>query len=222
MALETKAKLTRDHLQALHIGSEITRWFREQREPQVIQVTPENVLAALHRCGVNPVLMGTHGINVYRDQARATRDVDVLVTKKDIRKAVRVLEETFPYLEVIENEAVARFLDPVSQKVVIDIMKPSSAALQAVFRYTVPINETYRIPDLEMAILSKFIAMLASNRRWAKRYLDAGDFINMVEHNRQALDVEKLRRLAEKAQPGGGARIRAIIDDIDAGRRIQL
>ena len=70
--------LVRDHLQALHIGSEVTRWFRKERQPQVLMVTPENVIAALNDAGINPVLMGTHGINVYRDQARATQDVDVL------------------------------------------------------------------------------------------------------------------------------------------------
>src|SRR5881275_2063381 len=111
--------LVRDHLQALHIGSEVTRWFRKDREPQVLNVTPENVIATLHQAGINPVLMGTHGINVYRDEARATQDVDVLVTKRDVRKAVRVLEEVFPYLEVIDSAVVTRFLDPVSQKVVL-------------------------------------------------------------------------------------------------------
>jgi hypothetical protein len=75
--------LVQEHLLALHIGSEVTRWFRKDRAPQVLNVTPENVLATLHRAGINPVLMGTHGINVYRDEARATQDVDVLVTKRD-------------------------------------------------------------------------------------------------------------------------------------------
>src|SRR5438105_9558717 len=92
--------LVRDHLQALHIGSELTGWFRKDREPHVLKVTPENVIATLHGVGINAVLMGTHGINVYRDEARATQDVDVLVTKREVRKAIRVLEDAFPYLEV--------------------------------------------------------------------------------------------------------------------------
>src|SRR5437867_4001059 len=112
-----KRDFVRQHLRALHIGSEVTKWFRRTREPHVLKVTPERVLASLKDVGVNCVLMGTHGINVYRDEARATQDVDVLVTKRDARKAVRILEETFPYLEVMENATVARFLDPVTQKV---------------------------------------------------------------------------------------------------------
>src|ERR1700680_1321779 len=121
---QAATSFVREHLQALHIGSEVTRWFRKERQPQVLNVTPENVIATLHAAGINPVLMGTHGINVYRDEARATQDVDVLVTKREVRKAIRVLEEAFPYLEIVENSAVARFVDPVSQKVVLDVMKP--------------------------------------------------------------------------------------------------
>jgi hypothetical protein len=209
-------------LQALHTGSEVTRWFRKEREPHVLKVTPERVLAALHQVGVNCVLMGTHGINGYRDQARATQDVDVLVTKRDVRKAVRTLEAAFPYLEVTENAAVARFLDPVTQKVVIDVMKPSTRAFQTVFRYTIPIGDTHRIPDLEMALASKFVAMVSPTRRLDKKQIDAGDFTNIVLNNRSALDLEKLKRLGDKVHPRGGKMIQAMIASIDAGRPIQL
>jgi hypothetical protein len=214
--------LVRNHLQALHIGSEVTRWFRKEREPHVLKVTPENVLAALHGVGINCVLMGAHGINVYRDEARASQDVDVLVTKKDVRKAVRILERTFPYLEVTENSSVARFLNPVTQKVVIDVMKPSSRATQAVFRNTVAIGDSYRIPNLEMALVSKFVAMNSSTRRADKRHLDVADFTNIVLTNRKILNVLEAQRIAEKVRRGGGAMIVELIGEIDAGRTINL
>ncbi len=215
-------KLVREHLQALHIGSEVTRWFRKEREPQVLKVTPENVIAALHGAGINPVLMGTHGINVYRDEARATQDVDVLVTKREVRKAIRVLEEAFPYLEIMENSAVARFVDPVSQKGVLDVMKPSSQSMQAVFRNTVAIHDTHRIPTLEMALVAKFTALTAPNRRRVKRIQDLADFGNVLQNNRTVLDVDKMERIAERARPGDGAKIRHLVEDFDAGRPIDL
>jgi hypothetical protein len=71
-----------------------------------------------------------------------------------------------------------------------------------------------------MAIVSKFLAMLAPNRRPEKRLIDAGDFTNMVVFNRELLDMKKLRRLAGNALPRGGAKIKAFLDDIDAGRQI--
>lgn len=216
------ADLVRDHLQALHISSEVTRWFRQEREPQVLHVTPERVLSTLRRAGVNCVVMGTHAVNTYRDEARATQDVDVLVTKKDVRKAVRALEEQFPYLEVIDLSSVTRFLDSVSQKVVIDVMKPTSRAMQIVFRHTISVGKSHRIPTLEMALVSKFVAMMAPNRRRDKRALDFGDFTNVVMNNRDTLDLEKLKKLAEAVQYGGGAKILRLIADIDTGREIHL
>src|SRR5262249_9409519 len=91
-AFTATTEVARAHLEAMYTGSKVTRWFRKDREPNVLEVTPENVIAALHEAGIKPVLMGTHGINGYRDQARATDDVDVLVTKRDVRKAIRVLD----------------------------------------------------------------------------------------------------------------------------------
>ncbi len=221
MAARATTDLVREHLQALHIGSEVTSWFRKDREPQVLKVTPENVIDALHRAGINAVLMGTHGINVYRDEPRATQDVVVLVTKRDVRKAVRVLEEAFPYLEILENSVVARFLDPVSQKVVLDVMKPSSRVMQATFRNTVAIGETHRIPTLEMAVVAKYVAMTSPTRRPLKRKQDEVDFENMVEQNRTKLDLARLARIAGKAVPGGGTHVLELIADIDAGHGIR-
>jgi hypothetical protein len=216
------AERERLHLQAMHIGSTVTRWFRKDREPNVLAVTPERVLAALHDAGINCVLMGAHGINGYRDEARASQDVDVLVTKRDVRKAIRVLDETFPYLEIIENAVVARFVNPVTQKVVIDVMKPSSRAIQLVFRHTIPIGDTHRIPDLEMALVSKFVAMVSPNRKPHKKHLDAADFGSIVEANRNSIDLKKLKRLADQAYPKGGAEILRMIDEMDNGRPLEL
>ncbi len=215
-------ELVREHLLAMRIGSEVTRWFRKDRAPHVLDVTPERVIAVLHGVGIKPVLMGTHGINVYRDEARATQDVDVLVTKKNVRRAIRALEAAFPYLEILENSAVARFLDPVTQKVVLDVIKPSSQAMQVVFRNTIAIADTHRIPTLEMALVSKFSAMTSPNRKRVKRMQDLTDFANMIEHNRARIDLEKIKQLCDKAQPGAGKGILSLVADFDAGRSISL
>lgn len=211
-----------EHLQALHMSSELTRWFRRVREPNVEKVTAEGVIAALNRAGINPVLMGTHGLIGYRSEPRATQDVDVLVTKKDARKAVSVLEREYPYLEVYDGSVVTRLVDPVSLKVVIDVMKPTSQVMKLVFRHSLKIGRTHRIPALEMALACKFVAMLAPNRRQEKRLVDLSDFIDVVRNNRTSLDLDKLERLANLAHPRGGATILRMVADIDAGRDIQL
>lgn len=212
----------RDHLEALHTSSKLTGWFRKDREPEVLKVTPKNVIAALNRAGIRPVLMGTYGIGGYRSEARATEDVDVLVRKREVRKAIRALEQEFPYLEIVENSAVARFRNAATQKIVLDVMKPSSQAMQSVFRNTLKVGKTHLIPVLEMAIVAKFLAMRAQNRSDDKRHVDAGDFINMVSHNRCVIDLKKLERLGNRVSPKGGSEVLRLIKDIDAGRTIQL
>jgi hypothetical protein len=217
-----KAKeLVKEHLQALHISSELTQWFRRARQPQVEKVTPEGIIAALHREGINPVLMGTHGLVVYRSESRATQDVDLLVTKKDVRKDVRILEREYPYLEIHDSSVVTRLVDPVSQKVVIDVIKPASRAMQTVFRHTVKIGDTHRIPELEMALACKFVAMMAPNRRDAKKMVDLGDFIDVVQNKRDVLDLEKLKRFAGPLYPEGATAIMRLVENIDSGRSVR-
>lgn len=218
----TSKDLVKEHLQALHTSSELTRWFRRVREPNVEKVTPEGIIAALNRAGINPVLMGTHGLVAYRSEPRATQDVDLLVTKKDVRKAVAVLEREYPYLEVRDTAIVTRMRDPVSQKVVIDVIKPASQAMKLVFRHVVKIGKTHRIPDLEMMLVCKYLAMIAPNRREAKKLVDLGDFVDVIENKRALLDLEKLEHLANLVQPRCGQAILRIVADIDAGRRIRL
>lgn len=215
-------KFVRAHREALRVSSELTLWFRRAREPQVLKVTVEGVLATLHKAQINPVLMGAHGLNVYRSETRATQDVDVLIIKKDVRKAVKVLEREYPYLVLADNSAVTRLFDPVTQKPVIDVMKPSSDGMRVVFRHSIRIGETHRIPDLEMAIVCKFWAMTSPNRRQAKQQVDLGDFIDIVETNRDALDLVKLKRIADVTNPRRGNEILRIVEDIDAGRRVRL
>jgi hypothetical protein len=212
----------RNHLEALRTSSELTQTYRRMYRPMAAKVTPLGVIAVLNGVGIRCVLMGTHGIGGWRSQARATQDVDVLVTKKEVRKAVRALKEAYPKLAVNDLPVVARFIDPATGKPVIDVMKPTQAVYQIVFRHTIPVGDTHRIPDLEMALASKFAAMVSPNRAPEKKMIDGGDFIDIVRHNRNAIDLGKLKRLAGKVYPNGGAEIMVMMNDIDAGRTIQL
>jgi hypothetical protein len=224
MLTQTRRTLdpVREHLEAVRTSSELTRWFRREREPSMEQVTPKGVIAALNRAKIIPVLMGMHGLAGYRSEARATQDVDVLVTKKDVRKAVRVLEEEFPYLEVYDGPAVVRLVNPASGKAMIDVMKPTSEVMRLVFRHTIRIGKTHRIPELEMGVVCKFVAMTSPIRRDTKRMQDLLDFIDIVENKRKVIDLDELKSLAELAQRGGGNKVIRMVAEIDAGRRTSL
>jgi hypothetical protein len=64
--------------------------------------------------------------------------------------------------------------------------------------------------------------MVSPNRRLDKKLVDAGDFVNVILHNRARLNLPKLQRLAERVYPGGGAEVLRMVADIDAGRSIQV
>jgi hypothetical protein len=221
-AAGTQSDLVRRHLWALHSSSDLTNTFRRMYQRMAAKVTPERVLEVLHQAGVRCVIMGTHALGTWRSEPRATQDVDVLVRKKDVRKALRALGAEYPVLTVEDTPAVARFIDPASGKSVLDVLKPTESVYQLVFRHTIPVGEAHSIPNLEMALTSKFAAMVSPNRPPAKKMVDGGDFMDVVIHNRSAIDLPKLKRLAGKVYPNGGAEIMRMIADIDAGRTIQL
>ena len=214
------SKIVVNHLRALRISTEQTDHFRKMYQPMAAKVTPKKVIKVLHEAGVQFVLMGTHGIGGWRKQARATQDVDVLVAKKDHRLAVRVLSETYPKLQIQDTPVVTRLIDPASGEPAIDVMKPNQAVLRVVFRESIPVKDTHRIPNLEMALVSKFAAMVSPHRIRDKKWIDGGDFVNIALHNRAKLKLTKLIRLAEKVYPGGGEEIRRMIEALDAGRQI--
>lgn len=221
-AREYRDRAARNHQEALQVSSELTATFRRMYQPMAAQISPDNVIEALHRAGIRPVLMGAHGLGGWRGEARATQDVDVLVRKKDIRKATRCLHEAFPDLRVEDKAVVVRFIDPATNKVVIDLMKPLQDVYWLVFRHTIPVGETHDIPNLEMALVSKFAAMTSPYRQPGKKLGDGWDFVEIVSSNRQAINMRKLGRLADRVYPKGSAEIARLIRDIDAGRQIQF
>lgn len=210
------------HVEALRLSSVLTETYRHMYRPTSAMVNPKDVIERLNQAGVKFVLMGTHGIGGWRDEPRATQDVDILVQKRHHRKAVNALRQAYPELTVQDQVAVTRFIDPATGKGVIDLLRPLEPVYQIVFKNTISIEDTHSIPDLEMALVSKFAAMISPNRPEDKKYIDAGDIINMVGCNREDIDTEKLRRLGEAVYLGGGAEVVKLVEDIKAGRRLHL
>src|SRR5262249_26863161 len=176
----------------------------------------------LFAAGIQCVLMGAHGLNAYRDQPRATQDVDVLVRKKDIRKAVRALQSAFPTLTIQDTPVVVRFVDPQTEMTVLDLMMPTQKVFKRAFRYPVAVGESHAIPDLEMALISKFAAMTSPWRERTRKMQDATDFAVMTCHNSKKIDLAKLRRLARQVYVDGDKEIKQLVEDILAGRPLQI
>jgi hypothetical protein len=188
--------------------------------PEVSMITPTDVITVLDEAGVRFVLMGNYGITGWRGEARATEDVDILVRTRDHRKAVGAIHEAYPRLQIGEFTVVTRFVDPATATPLIDLMKPTQPLFKVAFRQTILVEGGYRIPNLEFALACKFAAMVSPHRADEKKFLDASDFTLMVKKNLSAIRQGHLTRLGERVYPGGGTKIRGLVEDIKAGRRI--
>lgn len=210
------------HLQAMRASSDITRTLRRMYWPEALMITPAKLIGVLNRAGVSFVLMGNYGMTGWRGEERATQVVDVLVRKSHLRKAEKAIRKAFPKLEAEDFPAVTRFLEPATGKVLIDMMKPIDPIYRAVFKYTIAVGKTHRIPDLEMALVCKFAAMISPGRLKSKKQTDAGDFIEMVKHNYQAIDLDKLRLLGEIVYAGGGREVAEYVDAAQHDRDFKI
>jgi hypothetical protein len=182
------------------------------------------VIAVLNADGISFVLVGAYGIAGWLKRPRATEDVDVVVAAKHHKKAVHTLLEAFPHLEPDDQEVVTRLRNPATQDVAIDVIKPNQSLYRVTFKHTRSVEaegQRYRVPTLEMALTMKFAPMLSPNRPEDKRYMDAHDFIRMVNVNPD-IDLEKLAELGELVFGGGGKDIVEKVRQVRAGEKLVL
>jgi hypothetical protein len=218
----TTESLAHRHLRGLRTSWLLTRYFHEMHKPGALTVKPHKVIRVLNGSGVSFVLMGTHGLNSWRSQARATEDVDVLVAKRHHNKAIKAIHKAFPSLTMDDGLIVTRFKDPETKEPRIDLMKPLQTVYQMAFKYTKEIKGSHRIPDLEMALISKFAAMVSPYRETPRKLQDAADFADILVHNQNDIDTVKLCRLADEVYKGGHDEIAKLVGDILAGRPISI
>jgi hypothetical protein len=168
------------------------------------------------------ILMGTYGMTGWRNEPRASDDIDILVRTRDRRRAVQVIQSSLPSFRVEDSAAVSVFHDPATERPLIEVRRPTQPLFKLAFRQSILVEENYRIPNLEFSLACKFATMKLPNRPQEKCFLDAADFISMAEANASAIRLIRLRRLGEEVYPGGGAEITALVEDIKAGRRIEF
>lgn len=210
-----------DHTAALEASLSLCRSFTKMHPQAGRMIDPSLVLQTLRQAGVRFVLMGAHGIGGWLQQARATRDVGVVVRKSDHKKAVRAIRQRFPDLVLDEHTLVTRFLDAANAEPLIDLMRPVDLYRHA-FDNAVRLESGHHVPNLELAIASKFRALTSRNRPQEKLHLDASDFIQMVKRHHEQLDRDRLKRLAESIFAEGGEQVLNMVDDVLAGRRLKI
>ncbi len=201
------------HRWALGISTQVTTNIREMYFPKAANVLPRDVIKILNAAKIKFVLVGAHGISGWLGDPRATQDVDVLIQSRH-KKAIEAIKKEYPDLLLHDNPVVTQFIDPEKKLSVIDLIKPHNRLFKAALKNTYPVGDTYRIPELEMAIALKFAAMISSNRTFKRRNQDKTDLIDMVASNREILELPKLRKFGELVKPGGGQQIVDVVNDI--------
>lgn len=210
-----------NHLAAWETTRSLCHSFAKMYPEAGLMIDPLEVVEVLKKAGVRFVLIGAHGIGGWMNQARATRDVDVVVRKADHKKALKAIRQKFPELVVDEHAVVSRLLDPQTGEPVVDLMRPVNLFAHA-FDNAILTDAGHHVPSAEMAIASKFSALVSRNRPEEKLHLDASDFIQMVKRNHERLDRDRLRQLGDAVYPGGGEELSQRVDDVLAGRRLRI
>ena len=187
-------------------------------------ISPLEVLQVCNREEISFVLVGAYGLAAWFEDPRATQDVDLIVASKHVKKAVRKLSKAFPQLNPEDCEVVIRLRNRETEKVAIDVMKPSQPLMKAVFKNCQLIRyegQDCRIPTLEMALALKFGPMVSVARDDLKKLQDAFDFGTMVRHN-PIINLEKLAELGDLVYPGGSKEILELVDSVRTGKKLRL
>ena len=191
------------HLQNLSISTSLSRYYVKNFIP------PEKVIDVLNAAGVRFMLAGAHAMGGWTNEPRTTQDVDVLVGSRHVRTAILAITTSFPMLILRDTPVVARFADPKSGLVLIDLMKPNQPLFRDAMRFTRQIRSkkrTYFVPSLEFALAMKFAAMVSPRREQSKKLIDGADFIRIVKANRE-INKSRLSVLAERVYRGGGREV---------------
>lgn len=187
-------------------------------------ITPPEVIRVLNEAKVRFMLLGAHGLAGWMGKARATEDVDVLVATRGHKKALRALLARFPHLQADDQEVVTRLRDPETGTVVIDVMKTNQPLYRDALKHTHTVEswgQRFHIPSLELALTTKFAAMISLTRADRDKFQDARDFMYMIDTNPN-IDVAKLHTLGQLVYNGGGDEIVEMVRKVRAGEKLTL
>lgn len=194
---------------------------REQKE-DVMRLVPEDLTPSLDAAGIDYVLVGAHGLAGWLPQARATEDVDFLVRVQDKQKAADAVLKKYPVLEIEKHPDVWRL--KLGDATLVDLMLNRSALYKRMFLEYIEIKAGRRklkVPKLEAALVMKFASMIGHHRPNRKKLQDAVDFMALVEAN-TVIHLELLKELSELVYPGGKAEIVKMVEDVRAGRKLEI
>ena len=185
---------------------------------------PEKVLDLLNRleeAGVDWVLVGAEAINLYLENPRATVDVDLVVRKKDLRKAKKILKETC--LDVKDSEVhFDALLSPPPIRLRVDVIKSQSHVLfEEALDRKVEVEGVKATP-VEVLLALKYLSASSPWRERGDKFQDLADFLHAYRDNRPRIDRALLVDLGSRAYKNARGAFEKLLDDIDHERPITV
>ena len=189
-------------------------------------IPPSEVVAVLKREKIDYMLAGAYASAVWANRARATMDVDVLVVRKDLRRATAALSARFPELKIHDSEVVIRFYigEYEDNNVRIDIMKPVEKLHIAAFKHKAKAlveGEECVIPTLELALAMKYKAIASPYRSPESKLQDGADFTRIVKAQ-PMIDMKMLADLAGLVHDKGADEILEFVATVRAGKTLRV
>ena len=194
---------------------------REQQE-DVLRMVPGDLIPVLRQADVDFVLAGAHGLGGWMVQSRATQDVDFIIRIKDSSRAADAILKKFPRFELQKNPEVWRFGQD-GQWLVDLILTRAPLFKRVINEYKeIHINKRLvKVPNLEAALAMKFASMVGHYRPGLKKMQDAVDFSSLLQANK-VVDLKLLRELGELVFSGGGDNLLQCVEDVRAGRTLEI
>jgi len=156
--------------------------------------------------------MGLHGYARYMPEPRATQDVDIMVPKRQRKRAMKAIQQAWPTLATREISEVIRFLDPSDggtegePKPVSHLILPLPQFHQTILKEFVIVEPVtkHRIPCLEASLVAKYALMVSLVRNQRRKEQDSADFRSITCANYDEIDRVSTHRLADEVFPGAG------------------
>lgn len=191
-------------------------------------VNPLEVAALFEKERVSYVLIGGHMLSFYTGTARATVDVDFIISGADFSRAAKVIDKA--YSQFKHNDRIYHVTydskrsgpkDPER----IDLVKDGFPLFREVVqRYSFTLiasKHAVKIPTIEAAIALKFAAAISPNRGDENKPIDNADLLRLVRC-RSSLDNTALTKLGDLVYRGGGKELVSIVEDILSGKAVSL
>ena len=185
-------------------------------------LSPAEIIPVLKIAKIDFMVMGLYGLTGWLKKPRTTEDFDILTPKKHTKKAVGALCRAFPSLKPKDTPVVVRLFE--GDEALVDVMKPHHPVFIEALKRTSTgsiAGHKVAVPSLEMALVLKFFSMTSPGRAGDRQFQDAADFMLVVKNNRE-IDTALLLKLGELCFDGGGKEIVKMVEDVRAGRRLEL